>query len=696
MWDAFTGLCDTGQWFLSPPSLLCTKLTGAIGAQVQVPNIFQMTPEMLAMAASTNGFNTLTESNDYPSIAEEAPLTTGPLQSQQNISNQMYHYPSSNDPFAIPREQHGGSGLRSAATALFRDFHAGSSSSLGRGSDPASDALETPTGSRNGMDTNSIMEGGEDTAGTRAGPIELSVALPRKPRTYPALQPDGPVRARTVTYKSRGASRSETEEPSESLGSRVASFSAATHAASKRTISGQVAQASSSALINDPMAPQRRSVRLLSQVRPISSKISSSMGGIGSRDGRELKKAKATGTKGRIGLAGPSFVGRATSGHRKLFEGHESESKENQQCAGNLGERGSARPVITEEIKQREAIQYLLDLFAQMAAGLFALTRFQCTEALRIFQAINPTQRDTVWVLSQMGRAHYEETSYVEAEKVFRRIRELSPSRLDGMEIYTATLWHLRNEVELAYLAHELVDIDRLAPESWCAIGNTFSCQGEHERALRCFERATQLDPTFAYAYTHQGHEHVINEEYDQAQASYRRGIAVDERCYTAWFGLGQVYEKLGQFGEAEKHYRRATSINPSNAVLVCRIGVALEKSQRPKAALTQYSAACQLAPRSSNPRFMKARVLLQLSEPQLALTELKVLKDLVPDEANMHFLLADTYSRLRQRGNALKHYTIASTLDPTVGRPCDERSVIAEVLTLPRPARRSRRPLSG
>ena len=60
----------------------------------------------------------------------------------------------------------------------------------------------------------------------------------------------------------------------------------------------------------------------------------------------------------------------------------------------------------------------------------------------------------------------------------------------------------------------------------------------------------------------------------------------------------------------------------------------------------------------------------MALHEHQKALVELKVLKDIAPDEANVHFLLGKVYKVLRQKGNAIKHFTMALNLDPKVSLP--------------------------
>ncbi len=60
-------------------------------------------------------------------------------------------------------------------------------------------------------------------------------------------------------------------------------------------------------------------------------------------------------------------------------------------------------------------------------------------------------------------------------------------------------------------------------------------CMQEHEAALRYFQRATQLDPGFAYAYTLSGHEYFACEDFEQARKLYETALSVDRRHYNAW-----------------------------------------------------------------------------------------------------------------------------------------------------------------
>ena len=641
-------------------------------------NVFKMTPEM--MSVMSGSFQEETPLG----VLDESPPTNALSQSQVNVNAQL---PSANDPFSISKNRVNGDVRTNAGSiALFERINSKKNAMLPKEEIIRPDTLifDTPTGPLGGLED--LMLLGKDTSGRVAAAVEPPLAPPRKGRTLPGLGMDLSIDAPPKMRSGSSArSKSKSKEESAELDSIAPSRSSTTSTAGpdlKRTVSGKAppsasgnARAEASEATNDPGAPQRRSERLFNHMKTQSKKFSSSTGSLGVKEGRELKKVKATGAKGRSTNA--FNVGRVVSGNRKHSDLMDIDGKEQRPLSNPAANASNHKPVVNEKVKEYEAVQCLLDLFMKLGSGYFALSHYQCQDALRCFNSITTSQRETPWVLAQIGRAHYEQTSYVEAEKVFTRIKSMAPSRLEDLELYSTILWHLKHPIDLAYLAHEIVDIDRNSPQAWCTVGNSFSLQRDHDQALKCFKRATQIDPKFAYAFTLQGHEHVANEEYDKALSAYRAAIGAESRHYNAWYGLGRVFEKQGKYNFAEQHYRTAASINPTNPVLVTCIGNVLEKTKSHRAALVQYSKACELDPKSPLCRFKKARVLMALHEHQKALVELKVLKDIAPDEANVHFLLGKVYKVLRQKGSAIKHFTMALNLDPKVrllSQTCDHR----------------------
>jgi anaphase-promoting complex subunit 3 len=130
-------------------------------------------------------------------------------------------------------------------------------------------------------------------------------------------------------------------------------------------------------------------------------------------------------------------------------------------------------------------------------------------------------QVNTGWVLSTIGRCHFETSQYEEAKKAYQKMIKVEPYRLEGLEYYSTCLWHLKQQTDLVFLSNHALEKSLFAPETWCAVGNCYALQKEHETALKFFSRAIQLNPNFSYAHTLSGHEYVSNEDFDSARKCY-------------------------------------------------------------------------------------------------------------------------------------------------------------------------------
>lgn len=633
MWDAYMGLCDAG-------------------AKISVPNIYKASPEMVSMAQVAHAQSQKAEHAAQPP-PDNSSKSSLPLQAQ--ATNHITQ--NSADPFASTLKSHG-------STVLWEKLN-GSKVSVNTASTiHDEESINTPSTIVD-MD-NRVLH---DVTGVSQSHDPPPAPI-RKARSANEVPAEAPPRFKAGSTRARIRAKGGSED------APILPDPAPPAPPSKRTISGQIA---SSSQVNGDQGT-RRSNRLLNTNRPpsagstTSSKLSSFTNSLGLREGRDIKKPRPPIPKGRV--ANTSTVGRVVSGNRTRtgstdtmdVDGKE-QRREAVPLAQTLMHHKVREPPVPPINKDLEALQTLLDLFGRIGSAQLSLSNYDCQTAIQIYNSLPSGQRETPYVLAQIGKAYYEQASYSDAGKFFVRVRQLAPSQLEDMEVYSTVLWHLRSDIELAYLAHELIEIDRLSPQAWCSVGNSFSLQREHEQALQCFKRATQLDPCFAYGFTLQGHEFIANEEFEKALDAYRCAIAADSRHYNAWYGLGKVYEKMGKWSIAEQHYRTAAKINPTNAVLICCIGMVLEKLKNPVAALQMYTRACALSPSSALSRFKKARCLMSLSRPKEALAELEILRDVAPEEANVWFLMGRLHKMLRQKGLAVRAFTMALNLDPKVSQ---------------------------
>ncbi|KAF5833591.1 hypothetical protein DUNSADRAFT_10043 [Dunaliella salina] len=299
--------------------------------------------------------------------------------------------------------------------------------------------------------------------------------------------------------------------------------------------------------------------------------------------------------------------------------------------------------------------------------GYLHLAMYRCTEALQCFRCLQPNQARTAWVWCQVARAYFERMDYSQAAHAFETARQLDKQHLEGMEVYSTVLWHLKRDTDLSYLAQDLVAVDRLAPQTWCVLGNFFSLQREHEAALKLFERSLQLDSTFTYAYTLSGHEHAANDDLDSALTCYRNALRLDGRHYNAMYGMGQLYFRQEKYDVALVHFKSAALVNPQSSVLRCYWGMALAKQGILGNALAKLQEAVDLDPRNPLARYEKAGVLAASGTDVgvvRAVEELEALIAIAPGEASVYFQMGKLYKQLGNLGAAQRQLETALSLN--------------------------------
>lgn len=294
--------------------------------------------------------------------------------------------------------------------------------------------------------------------------------------------------------------------------------------------------------------------------------------------------------------------------------------------------------------------------------------RNQPAAALVALKSVDEAQRKSAWSRVESGRAFAEMADYGAAAREFDAVRRSAPWRVEGMEVYSTVLWHQKREAELALLARGLVAIDKEAPESWVAVGNCFSLLKEHDAALRFFQRAIQVAPSFAYAYTLCGHEYVATDDMDQAASFFRSALLHDARHYNAWYGLGMIYFRTQRLQLADFHFSQALALNPANSALHTYRGMVASKQRDWDSALESLDRALACNPKNVLARSQKAQVLIHQGQVEEGLAMVEHMLEASPREAFLHFLKASASAKRGDKETALTHYTIAMDLDSKNG----------------------------
>ncbi|XP_047265495.1 cell division cycle protein 27 homolog B isoform X3 [Capsicum annuum] len=268
----------------------------------------------------------------------------------------------------------------------------------------------------------------------------------------------------------------------------------------------------------------------------------------------------------------------------------------------------------------------ILTLFRILGEGYRLSCLYRCQDALDAYNKLPHKHYHTGWVLSQ----------------------------------------HLKEDMKLSYLAQELVSTDRLAPQSWCAMGNCYSLQKDHETALKNFQRAVQVNPRFAYGHTLCGHEYIALEDFENAIKSYQSALRVDARHYNAWYGLGMIYLRQEKFEFSEHHFRMALGINPHSSVIMSYLGTSLHALKKNEEALEVMELAVIADKKNPFPMYQKANILVSMESFDAALDVLEELKEHAPRESSVYALMGRIYKRCNMYDKAMLHFGVALDLRPS------------------------------
>ena len=100
----------------------------------------------------------------------------------------------------------------------------------------------------------------------------------------------------------------------------------------------------------------------------------------------------------------------------------------------------------------------------------------------------------------------------------------------------------------------------------------------DYEHALEHFNRAIELDPTFAEAYNQRSIVHYLRDDFDACIGDCTKAVERMPCHFGAWAGLGHCHAHEGRLADAVRCYETALKINPHLEGL--RQGVAEMRAQ--------------------------------------------------------------------------------------------------------------------
>lgn len=137
---------------------------------------------------------------------------------------------------------------------------------------------------------------------------------------------------------------------------------------------------------------------------------------------------------------------------------------------------------------------------------------------------------------------------------------ELNPFSHHALAI--ALMW-LKQLDEAERAAQRAIDLDRNLADAYGILGNVLDFSGQHEKAIKRFEQAMQLDPQFDLWIHACGRAQFALERFDEAEASFKRRLIRRPRSDVTRAYLASLYGHAGRHEDARQMWRELMAINP-------------------------------------------------------------------------------------------------------------------------------------
>jgi adenylate cyclase len=197
----------------------------------------------------------------------------------------------------------------------------------------------------------------------------------------------------------------------------------------------------------------------------------------------------------------------------------------------------------------------------------------------------------------------------------------------------------------------------------------------DNEQARRMFEKATEIEPMFAYAYAGLGftyYEQWANQwsqdprSLERAFELAKKTISLNDSLSAAYTLLSHVYLWRKQHAQAIAEQERAIALNPNDANVYADLAEIMAWMGRPQEALVMVEKAMRLNPHYPvNYLFTLGFAYSTMERYEEAMSALKRALTRSPDDFGAHLMLAFIYVEIGREEEARAHVAEALRINP-------------------------------
>jgi tetratricopeptide (TPR) repeat protein len=256
---------------------------------------------------------------------------------------------------------------------------------------------------------------------------------------------------------------------------------------------------------------------------------------------------------------------------------------------------------------------------------------------------------------------------------------------MDGKVLGVATFQYLQGQnLNFAISAKSILDLKKnthaVSISEWtyrlskqkpkvaaemCRKGFNFSINGQDQKALQYFKKATERDPNDPMAWYGLGYCHAGLNNHESAIEAYKQAIRVNPYDEVTHFQLGNYYSKLKRHEDAIMAYEEVIRINPDFEAAHFNLGVAYTRLGRYNDGRLAFEEVIRINPEAISAHYNAGTAYAMLGQYQRAIQSQKEVIRLQPEFVPAHFNLGLVYGKLGQTEDEMKAYKEAIRIDP-------------------------------
>ncbi len=212
-------------------------------------------------------------------------------------------------------------------------------------------------------------------------------------------------------------------------------------------------------------------------------------------------------------------------------------------------------------------------------------------------------------------------------------------------------------------------------------IANCYYSNNDLNESLQYLDKAVEINPQFARAWSNKGAALGILGKYEEAIVACDKAVEINPQFAEAWCNKGVALTILSRYEETTVAYDSATNINPQSAETWSNKGVALINLGRYEAAIAACDKAIEIKPQSAEAWSIKGVALINLGRYEEAIVAYNKAIEINPQFATTWYIKGITLGILGRYEEAIVAYNKAIEINPQFAEAwCNKGTALSDL----------------